>query len=243
MRDVSAVILAGGLGTRARAISEHTPKVLLEVAGRPFLGHLLDFVQRAGIEQAVLCTGYKADLVEKTLGTRWGRLRLRYSREEVPLGTGGALSLACRQVDTPRIVAFNGDSYCACDLASLVRAQSERRGTGTLAVVEVPDCARYGRVEFQPDGRITRFAEKTAVSGAGWINAGIYALDTDWLRPLPADKPCSLERDVFPEWLGRGLCAHRCTGPFLDIGTPESFAQAEGFFAALTATAAGEACA
>lgn len=233
MHDVSAVILAGGLGTRARAISQRTPKVLLEVAGRPFLTHLLDFVQNAGIEQAVLCTGYKADVVAQTLGTRLGRMALQYSQESVPLGTAGALCLACQHIRSRLVLVFNGDSYCACDLHAIIRAQAERPETGTIAVVQVDDCSRYGRVEFAADGRITNFAEKAAVTGPGWINAGIYLLHTAWLRELSSGEPCSLERDVFVRWLARGLYAHGCPGPFLDIGTPESYAQAEAFFAAL----------
>jgi NDP-sugar pyrophosphorylase family protein len=236
-RDISVAILAGGLGARARSISQDTPKVLLEVGGRPFLHYLLRFVQKAAVRHVVLCTGYRAEMVERALGTRFGGIELEYSREPAALGTAGALRLACDRFRCSHVLVLNGDSCCGCNLETLLAEATNQPHGGTIGVVHVADCGRYGRVEFDAGSRITSFVEKGAAAGPGWINAGIYVLPVAWVCELPAGQPCSLERDAIPRWIARGLFAHRCPGPFVDIGTPQSYAQAEHVLAALETVA------
>ena len=107
-----------------------------------------------------------------------------------------------------------------------------RAREATLLLAEVPDTSRYGRVELDPAGAVCRFVEKQGAGGPGWINAGIYLLERARIEEIPERAPCSLERDVFPGWIGRGLHGYRTGARFLDIGTPQSYARALAFFRA-----------
>jgi NDP-sugar pyrophosphorylase family protein len=229
---VPVAILAGGLGTRLRPAIGERPKVLAEIDGRPFLAYLLDQVAAAGFREVVLCVGFRAEEVERALGSAHGPLRLRYSREAAPLGTAGALRLALPALAGEAALVMNGDSYCGADLAAAWRWHRERASEATLLLVEVADSARYGKVELGEDGAICRFVEKQDAGGAGWINAGIYLLARSRIERIPAETPLSLERDVFPGWVGHGLLGLRTRARFLDIGTPRSYASASAFFRA-----------
>ena len=120
--DVTAAILAGGLGTRLRPAVADRPKVLAPVGGRPYLTYLLDQLAGAGVREVVLLTGYAADEVRDALGDRYGRMRLRYSVEPAPLGTAGALRLALPLLAAPAVLLLNGDSYCDADLGAFRRS-------------------------------------------------------------------------------------------------------------------------
>jgi NDP-sugar pyrophosphorylase family protein len=228
---IPVAILAGGLGTRLRPAVGDRPKVVAEVAGRPFLAWVLDPLARAGFRDVVLCTGHEADAVEAALGAAHGPLRLRYSREPAPLGTGGALRLALPLLEGDAVMAMNGDSFCDADLAAAWAWHDARASEATLVLARVDDASRYGRVDVDAAGAVRGFAEKQADATPGWINAGIYLLARGRVEGLPEGVPLSLERDVFPAWVGRGLHGFRTEGRFLDIGTPRSYARASRFFA------------
>jgi len=206
--------------------------VVAEVNGRPFLAYLLDQVARFGFRDVVLCVGWQADAVEAALGARHGPLRLRYSRERSPLGTGGALRLALPLLEGPAAMVMNGDSYCDADLAAAGAWHRERRSSATLVLVEMADTSRYGRVEVDPKGSICRFMEKQEGSTPGWINAGIYLLERARIESIAAGRALSFERDVLPAWVGAGLMGHRAEARFIDIGTPQSYSAASRFFEA-----------
>ena len=226
----SAAILAGGLGTRLRSVVADRPKVLAPVAGRFFLTYLLDQLADAGFSEVVLCTGYLGEQLEEHFGSRFRRLRLHYSKEAAPLGTGGALRLALPMLGSEPVLVLNGDSYCQVDLAGFVHHHQEKRAKASMVLTQVADVSRYGSVDVDAEGRVRGFGEK-ARSGAGWINAGIYLLDKDLLARIPPGTPASIERDCFPGWTSEAFFAHRGGKRFLDIGTPESLEQAQVFFA------------
>jgi len=229
LANVSAMILAGGLGTRLKSVVADRPKVLAPVAGRPFLAWLLDQLAVAGLRHAVICAGYLADQLERAFGHAHGALALSWSREARLLGTGGALRLAAPLVRSSTALVLNGDSYCAADLGAFHAWHRARGGVGSLLLVQVADTSRYGRVEIDRQGRVTSFVEKGAAGGPGLINAGVYLLETLLLEEIDEGRAVSLERDLLPAWIPRGLVGHACQAPFLDIGTPESYAQAEAF--------------
>jgi NDP-sugar pyrophosphorylase family protein len=210
-------------------------KVVACIRGRPFLTYLLDLLGAAGVRNVVLCTGYLGEQVRSTLGDEYRNLRLRYSKEESPLGTAGALRLALPLLASDPVLVMNGDSFCDADLAALWAWHRERGAAATLFLTEMPDTKRYGRVEVDADGHVTAFAEKGSQSGPGWINAGIYLLRPGLISTIPANRPVSLETEAFPSWIGRGLYGYKGKGRFLDIGTPESYERAEQFFASWTA--------
>lgn len=234
LTSCTAVILAGGLGTRLRSVVSDRPKVLADISGRPFLSYLLDQLAQAGLRHGVLCTGYQADQVKTQLGDRWRDLTLTYSPETTPLGTGGALRLALPHLRSETVLILNGDSYCDVDLPSFWAFHQQRQAQATLLVTQVPDTQRFGRVQVDSGDRIVNFEEKGNTTGAGGINAGLYLVSRAYLSSIPADRPVSLEKDIFPQWVAQGLYGYQTEGRFIDIGTPETYCQAAEFFEAAT---------
>lgn len=228
--DTTAIILAGGLGTRLRAVVHDRPKVLAEIRGRPFLAYLLKSLVVAGVRHAVLCTGYLGEQLKSTFAHAYQGMRLVYSHELSPLGTGGAVRAAISHVASDPVLVMNGDSYCETDFSALWNWHNSRAAEATLVATHVPDTARYGRVFLDDQGVVTAFQEKGRNSGPGWINAGVYLIGRRLLSTIPADRAISLERDIFPTWIGQGLYGYAGQGRFLDIGTPETYAAAEEFF-------------
>jgi NDP-sugar pyrophosphorylase family protein len=224
-------ILAGGLGTRLRSVVTDRPKVLAEVAGRPFLTYWLEVLAAQGFRDVVICSGYLADQVARCFGSSYGPLRLHYSVEQEPLGTGGALRLALPRLATDTVMVLNGDSFCETDLATFWRTHRERSSRASMVLHFEPDTRRFGRVTMTADSRLENFLEKGEQVRPGWINAGIYLLPRAWIEAIPEGRSVSLERDLLPSWLAGGIYGFPSAGRFIDIGTPESFAQAGEFFA------------
>lgn len=206
------------------------PKVLALVNGRPFLSYLLDQVASSGITHVVCCVGYRGEQVQEYFKNNYAGIRLSYSQEESLLGTGGALRLAIPKVESETVLVMNGDSYLDLPIRDFWKFHHERGANASMALTNQPDTARYGRVSLTPDKRITGFEEKGSISGPGWINAGIYLFSTKMVRAIPTGRVISLEREVFPGWIDQGFFGYQAVGRFLDIGTPESYAQADELF-------------
>ena len=230
--DLSVAVLAGGLGTRLLPVVSDRPKALAEIHGRPFLTYLLDQLSNAGSSRVVLCTGHLGEQIEQTFGKRYRKLQISYSRETRPLGTGGALRLALPYLLSDPVLVMNGDSFCATDLTSLWAWHCNRGSQATMLLAEVPNTERYGSVKIDSDGTVTQFVEKKQ-GGSGSINAGVYLLSRQVIRSIAEGTVVSLEHDIFPTLMNHGLYGYQERGRFLDIGTPEDFAAAEQFFAAI----------
>lgn len=224
------MILVGGLGTRLRSVLPDHQKVVAPVAGRAFLFRLLDRLADAGLTRVILCTGYKAEQVAELIGNEYRSLRISYSPEPAPLGTAGALRRALSLVESNTMLAMNGDSFCEIDLTAMWESHQRHRANATLAVIETSETRAGGRVTFDRSDAITSFVEKGSAPSAGWINAGIYLLQRQVLESVSSEGAVSIERDVFPAWIGRGLYAYRTAGKFLDIGTPEAYSMAQQIF-------------
>jgi NDP-sugar pyrophosphorylase family protein len=222
-----ALILAGGAGTRLRSVVSDRPKPMAEVGGRPFIEYLLAQVANAGIEEAILLVGYKWETFERHLGDgdRLG-IRVRYSREDVPLGTGGALKKAEALLTGDRWLVLNGDSLFDISIPALIDRHIRAHAVATLALARVADSARYGSVTLAVDGSVTAFVEKSDSTATKYINGGLYMIERSVVHQIPADRPVSFEREVLPELVGRGLHAEPFDGYFIDIGVPEDFARA-----------------
>lgn len=225
---MKAFVLAGGLGTRLKPRFGDLPKALAPLRGRPFIVHQLEWLASHGVREVVLCLGLGAEQVRQTLGDGAAHgVRLVYSIEEEPLGTGGALRLAARWAEGSSLV-MNGDTLVTLDPWALERARWERGATGALALYEVADAASRGRVECDAEGGITRFIEKDAAHlGAALVSGGLYAFGSELWRWLPGGAS-SLERDTLPRLAAAGrLHGHAVPGEFFDIGTPEEWERAE----------------
>jgi D-glycero-alpha-D-manno-heptose 1-phosphate guanylyltransferase len=224
MKNVPALILAGGSGTRLRSVVADVPKPLAQIGGRPFITYLFDQLIAAGVTRVVVCIGYKADVMRSTLGTTYGPLALEFSEEKEPLGTGGGLRLALPLIGADHFLLLNGDSFCDASLPDFNAFHVKHGKPASLVAIEVADTSRYGQLRLGSDGHIDAFKEKHLSGGVGWINAGIYLLQTDLVKSIPENGAVSLERDLFPRW---NMMAWPTRGRFIDIGTPESYAQAE----------------
>lgn len=227
-RPLQAFVLCGGLGTRLRPVLSDRPKSMAPVAGVPFLQILLADLKAQGIKEVILGTGHLAERIEAFFGegTEIG-LRIHYSRENEPLGTGGALKLAEPWLSDP-VVALNGDSYVEWDLAPALQLFERQNATAVMVLQAVPDVARYGSVTIEPGGRVTEFVEKGSRTRVGLINAGVYILRKEVVAGLPAQQAVSLERDVFPELLSKGKVYGLVTdGIFIDIGIPADLERAQ----------------
>jgi len=229
---MKAVILTGGLGTRLRGLTE-TPKALLEIAGRPFLEYQFRLLARFGFREIVLCIGYKGESIRDRFGdgSKVGATLLYSCEEDQLLGTGGALKKAEEYV-SDRFLVLNGDSYLELDLDKLKAFHASRTVLGTIAASTVEDAKDYGSLQLEKDGMIAGFVEKSRSSGKGIVNAGVYLLEKEFLDLIPPGRVCSLEREAFPQAITKGnrLSAFVSSNPFIDIGTPERYAQAQRFF-------------
>ena len=232
MSRCAVIILAGGLGTRLRAVTGGTPKPLVAISGRPFLEYLLDHLRGMGFEDLFVTASYRRDLIRASVdlyAVRTSSL-VRTIDEPTAAGTFGAVIQAERaipaQFDT--FLILNGDSLVDGNYGDVFRGLSGR--DISVGGVDVDDCARYGRLTADADGRLRHFAEKSH-QGFGTINAGIYALRRSVLNALPVSLPASMELDFMPRAVGAlnvGL-VRLGAAPFIDIGTPESYASAQQF--------------
>lgn len=228
---VRAFILCGGLGTRLRPILTDRPKSMALISGVPFLQLLIEKLRSEGIDEVILGTGYMAEKIESYFGDGANlSVHIRYSREDKPLGTGGALRLAEAHLSDP-VVVLNGDSYLEWSLNPLLELFTTRDAFIVMVLQAVSDVARYGSVAIDDDGRVIEFVEKGTRRGAGLINAGVYLLRKDVVREIRSDEVVSLERDVFPRLLDRKVYGLVCKGLFIDIGIPEDLRRAQTLLA------------
>lgn len=219
------------MGTRLRPVLPNRAKALAEIGQRPFLELVLAQLKRDGIAEVVLCIGHLGHQIRSQFGENWGGLQIFYSEEAEPRGTAGALRLACSFLAKGPILVMNGDSYYRGSLTALLGYHRRKHAAVTILLSRVADCRRFGRVETTKNGEVAGFIEKdSAHGGPAWVSAGVYVIEPEVVRSIPQNRQVSLEKEVFPRLVGRGLYGYRGRGEFLDIGTPESYAQAHEFF-------------
>jgi D-glycero-alpha-D-manno-heptose 1-phosphate guanylyltransferase len=222
---VKAVVLCGGLGTRLGELTRETPKPLLDVAGCPFLHHVLGKLAAAGITDVTLATSFQWQKIARVYGSAWKGLQIRYSVEAEPLGTGGAVRQAMSQAQAGEALVLNGDTLFDMDLNALVTFGVQRNAQVAVAVRRVPDVSRYGAVRIDKDGRMVQFGEKRQ-QGAGLINAGLYVVKADVFQGIDAAR-FSFENDVLATGIDHlRLYAMEANGYFIDIGVREDLARA-----------------
>jgi D-glycero-D-manno-heptose 1,7-bisphosphate phosphatase len=222
-------ILAGGLGTRLGAITAATPKPVLDIGGRPFLGWLMQELLRFGVNEFLLLTGHLSHAVEQAVREAAAalprRVGLRFSTEPSPAGTGGALFHAADLLDE-QFLLCNGDSLFDCNLAALLAdaAGDPQQTVGRMLLRRIEDASRYGVVTLD-EHRVTAFHARPDAGFPGIINAGIYAFDRSVLAHVTP--VCSLENDVLPALARSGrLTGTVADGWFIDIGIPQDLSRA-----------------
>jgi len=230
LAHITAVILAGGLGTRLHDVVADRPKAMAEINERPFLYYLLDQLSEADIERVVICTGYMAEMIEEFVGFSYKGLEIKYSREQKLLGTGGALKSAGKIIHTEHSIVLNGDSYIVFDFPAFMTFHSKKNANITILANTVENVSRFGVMQMREQNEIAKFVEKGEIRGRGLINAGVYLIKSSLIKKIPKKIPYSLERELFPSMVGNGLFGFETKGEFIDIGTPESYAEAGIFF-------------
>jgi mannose-1-phosphate guanylyltransferase len=226
--SLTAVILVGGLGTRLRPLTDRTRKDMLPLVDRPQLAYTFEHLRRFGVGRAIISCGYLPTQIQQHFGDRYGDLRLEYRIEADPLGTGGAIRFAAEGIDEP-FLALNGDSLRETDLSALVEFHRAREGRATILLTPVEDPSRYGLVRVHADGRVLSFLEKPRPEeiDTNLINAGMYVLEPDVLDLIPAGRPVSIEREVFPQLVEeQAVYGVALPGYWLDNGTPDAYLQA-----------------
>lgn len=229
LEDITAAILAGGMGTRLAKVVPGQQKVVAKVRNHPFLEYILNQLNTAGFKNVVICTGYLSHQVEKAFGTQYKNLHLLYSKEFNPLGTAGSLRNALSLLSSTTLV-MNGDTFCKINLKKLLDFHIHKKSNATIVLSKVSDSSRFGTVQLEIDDCIVGFQEKKAGSGAGIVNNGIYLIQKSFIAEILQNKVISLEKDIFPTWIGKSFYGYKTNGSFIDIGTPESYQQAEKFF-------------
>ena len=227
---MEAIILAGGLGTRLAGRLDGVPKPMAPVAGRPFLEILLSQLARAGCTRAILSVGHLHEVIENYFGAEFRGVSISYAIEHAPLGTGGAIRNALRTATEYAVLVLNGDTFLDADYEAMLRFHQEQAAPLTIAVTHCANVARYGGVVMSGTSEgmhVTGFQEKGR-AGAGWINAGAYAMNTDIAWPPQLTEKFSFETDFLaPEIASLAPAAYPVDGFFLDIGVPEDLDRAQ----------------
>ena len=221
-----AIILAGGFGTRLKGVISDVPKPLASVAGKPFLAYLLEFLNCQKVEKVILSVGYKYELIEQYFGNKYKSLKLEYSIEDTPLGTGGAIKLAMEKADGEEVFILNGDSFIDVALTDFYTFCKNSTFPFAIVLKEMLNFDRYGTVEF--DGqRILKFNEKMAVK-KGLINSGVYLLKKDFFNSFPFPEKFSFETAFLEKYYSDyNFGGFISEGYFIDIGIPEDFEKAQ----------------
>lgn len=227
-----AIILAGGRGERLKSVVSDVPKPLAPVNGVPFLDYLLEQLKAFhDITRVILAIGYKASQIKeyyKKIPISFP-FSLIFSEEDEnnPLGTGGALKKAFSlNVKSPAFI-FNGDSFFDIDLQKMYHHHLQKKAELTIACRHVENVSRYGELYIDETMRIHAFYEKREIAKPGWINGGIYLIQPSLIKFFPEKICFSLEKEVFPELLNNPVFAYPSSGNFIDIGTKQSYFQAQ----------------
>ena len=223
-----AIILAGGKGTRLKSVLDDRPKPMAIIGGKPFIEWILLMLKRQGIQRTVICTGHLGEIVESYFGdSRNINMEITFARDPFPLGTGGAVRNALGKTRSKHILVLNGDSYLRVNISSFLKTHLALNARASISLVQVEDSSRYGSVKVNKDGKLLAFLEKSQKKQSGLINAGIYLLEREIVEEIPEEKMVSLEKEIFPALIGKGLYGVLSNESFIDIGTPESFNKAE----------------
>ncbi len=219
-----AVIMVGGKGTRLLPLTLTRPKPAMPVLDKPFLKYLIESMADAGIEEIFLACGYKSDVLAHAIGDGSDMgVRIIYSDEDTPLGTGGAIKRLEDRLD-PVFLAANGDTLTSVDIAAQIREHFESGAAVTDSLSEVDDPSQAGVVRIDGDGRILEFQDKPKREEAcsNLVNSGVYVVDKKVLGYIPKDTFYDFSKDLFPLLIEKGerLQGHMAKGIWVDIGRP-----------------------
>lgn len=220
-----AIILAGGLGTRLQSVVSDVPKCMASVNGIPFINYLIIYLQNQGVNRFIFSLGYKSEIVTAYTDTHFATMEKVYVIEKEPLGTGGAIAAACKQAINENVLVLNGDTFFDIDLQRLSGFHLLHKATCSIALKPMSHFSRYGAVDTNAKGIITAFHEKQFCE-SGFINGGIYALQTKMILEAGLPDKFSFEKDFLEKNTDSKLYAIAFDDYFIDIGIPEDYERA-----------------
>ncbi len=225
-----AIILAGGLGTRLRSAVPDLPKCMAPVNGKPFIGYVIDYLQKQGVNKFILSLGYMSDAIIDYINKDYPTLNVQFAIEKEPLGTGGAIYLSCTKATEQNVFVTNGDTMFDVNLSDLLQRHIDTKSDCTLSLKPMTDFDRYGVVELNEDDSIASFKEKQYYK-SGLINGGLYVLNVaNFLAESFAEK-FSFEKDYMEAYFRqRKMSGLVQDAYFIDIGIPQDYLQAQKDF-------------
>ena len=224
-----AIILAGGFGTRLQAVVSDVPKPMAPINNEPFLNYVFDYLLHYKIEHVVLSTGYLADKISDYYNNEYRGIKISYTKEETPLGTGGGIRLAMTKCYTSDVLVLNGDSFFDVNITDHFNNHILKQSDCSLALRKVDNAARYGTILLGIENAIETFKEKDNIEQAGLINGGVYILNRKlYLSKTNEAVPFSIDKDFYESRINElHIFGFEYDGYFIDIGIPEDYNKAQ----------------
>ena len=189
---MKAIILAGGRGKRLKPITDYVPKPLIPIKNIPIIEWQIKYLKKFGVKEIIICSGYKTDMIENYLKSKKFGVKIKYSIEKTPLGTGGAIKKAGKMIKDESFFVLNGDIITDITLSRLTKKQN------SIATIELQQ--KFGIVKTDGD-IVTNFSEKKKINNV-WMNAGLYYLKKEALKDLPIKG--DIEKSLFPKYAKKG---------------------------------------
>ncbi|MFH1360934.1 MAG: sugar phosphate nucleotidyltransferase [Candidatus Omnitrophota bacterium] len=227
LSQLDIFILCGGLGKRLRPEVPVIPKVLAHIQGQPFLGILLEYLERQGFRRVILGVGYKSDMIEEFCRKRQSSLSIEFSKEIEPLGTGGAVKNVQPLIVSDRFFVLNGDCFCRLPYPRLLDFHLKKDALATLAVHELKEKKDFGSIILGPNDEIANFSEKATQTQTPFASVGIYCFNKNIFDLMPEKNAFSIETEFFPTLVGKKFYGFKTKEAFIDIGTPERYKLAQ----------------
>ncbi len=223
----SAIILAGGLGTRLRSVVNDLPKCMAPVAGKPFLKYVIDELLQQGVTDFIFSVGYMRESIIEFVHDEYPHLEAEFAIEQEPLGTGGGIQLAASLAKEKNVFVLNGDTLFKVNLKNLSDHHYARQAACTLSLKPMQQFDRYGVVELNEQQHIISFKEKQFYE-TGLINGGVYALNVNQFTSLPFPDKFSFENDYLEVYYQQqDMFGFVSEGYFIDIGIPQDYQRAQ----------------
>jgi len=228
---LEAIILAGGFGTRLKNKIKNIPKPMALVNNKPFLDYILNYLNSNGVTKIILSVYYKSDVIKQYYNdnTFYNGIKITYSHDKAPLGTGGAIRAALTKSSNDNVFVINGDTYFDVDLHLLMDKHVKNNNDITLSLKPMSNFNRYGFVKTELDGNIIAFEEKK-YQKYGKIDGGIYLINNNIFNSYKENKLFSFSDFIKNNLYNLKIGSVSFDGIFIDIGTPEDLAKAQKIF-------------
>ena len=228
----TAIILAGGMGTRLKTIISDLPKPMAPIMNVPFLTYQLNYLKHFGIKKVIFSVGFLSEKIIAHYNQSFENINIEYSIEKNPLGTGGGIRMAMSNLNEDLVLILNGDSFFDLNLEQFYNLHLEQKAEFSLALRYVNNSERYGNIEFNSSNQITSFIEKNQLNQSGYINAGVYILSKKlYLENTKPNINFSIEKDFFEKQLNQLIIkGFEFKDYFIDIGIPEDYLKAQDDF-------------